>query len=379
MSMIRGQRGYPVVLSSLLAVVAAVACGGSGDDDTGSNGAAATSGTKASGGSSGTDASGGATDTGGSSGSTAKGGTSGSDASGGTSGTTGGSSAKGGTSGSSAGKGGTSTGKGGTSGTAGTAGTATADLLDGIGDACETDCDAQYALECAPANGNTLTCQLSCAAQTTQLGDFCLAEYRDYVACRAEGGYDCVSSNPYPRSTCAVQQLAFSECTRHIGCKRYCQRVADLGCNDAPFDECEAACESADESLPADCYYSTETIAYCQVSASAMCEDDHLAVPASCASSVITVAECFSDSTDELCDGWCWASDRLGCGSEDCKADCTAKKSPAECGSQWDSLLDCVLFFDDGECKDGALAGNGICDSEQSAYEACIAGDGGVN
>jgi hypothetical protein len=376
MSMIRGQPGYPVVLSSLLAVVAAVACGGSGDDDTGSNGAAATSGTKASGGSSGTDASGGATDTGGSSGSTAKGGTSGSDASGGTSGTTGGSSAKGGTSGSSAGKGGTSTGKGGTSGTAGTA---TADLLDGIGDACETDCDAQYALDCAPANGNTLTCQLSCAAQTTQLGDFCLAEYRDYVACRAEGGYDCVSSNPYPRSTCAVQQLAFSECTRHIGCKRYCQRVADLGCNDAPFDECEAACESADESLPADCYYSTETIAYCQVSASAMCEDDHLAVPASCASSVITVAECFSDSTDELCDGWCWASDRLGCGSEDCKADCTAKKSPAECGSQWDSLLDCVLFFDDGECKDGALAGNGICDSEQSAYEACIAGDGGVN
>ncbi|HWP07896.1 MAG TPA: hypothetical protein VNN72_19260 [Polyangiaceae bacterium] len=374
MSMIRGHRGFPVALSSLLAVVAAVACGGSGDDDTGSNGSAAASGTKASGGSSGTDASGGTTDTGGSSGSAAKGG---SDSStGGTSGTTSGSAGKGGSSGTSTGKGGTSTGKGGTSGSAGTA---TADLLDGIGDACETDCDAQYALDCAPANGNTLTCQLSCAAQTTQLGDFCLAEYRDYVACRAEGGYDCVSSNPYPRSTCAVQQLAFSDCTKHIGCKRYCQRVADLGCNDTPFDECEAACEAVDESLPEDCYYSTETIAYCQVSASAMCEDDHLAVPAACSSSVITVAECFSDSTDDLCDGWCWASDRLGCGSEDCKADCTAKKSPAECGSQWDSLLDCVLFFDDGECKDGALAGNGICDSEQSAYQSCIAGDGGVN
>lgn len=367
MAMIRGRAGYPAVVSSLLAVLAAVACGGSGDDDTGNAGAAASSGTKASGGSggsSGTDASGGAPDTGGSSGTTAKGG------SGGTTGGT----ASGNTGGSSTGKGGSSgTGKGGSSGSA------TSDLLDGIGAACERDCDAQYALACAPANGNTLTCQLSCAAQTTQLGDFCLGEYRDYVSCRAEGGYDCVSSTPYPRSTCAVQQLAFSECTKHIGCKRYCQRVASLGCNDTPIDECETACEAADDSLPADCYYSTETIAYCQVSTSATCEGDHLAVPASCASSVLTVAECVSDSTDDLCDGWCWASDRLGCGNDDCKADCAAKKSPAECGSQWDSLLDCVLFFDDGACEGGTLVGNGICDSEQSAYRTCMSGDGGVN
>jgi hypothetical protein len=376
MSMIRGRAGYPLVLSSLLAVVAAVACGGSGDDDTGSNGSAATSGTKASGGSSGSDPSGGAPDTGGSSGSTTKGGTGGTTG-GTTSGTTGGTSTgKGGSSGASSSKGGSSTGSGGTSGSAGTA---TSDLLDGIGDACERDCDAQYALDCAPVNGNTLTCQLSCAAQTTQLGDFCLGEYRDYVSCRAAGGYDCVSTTPYPRSTCAVQQLAFSECTKHIGCKRYCQRVADLGCNDTPFDDCVTACESADESLPEDCYYSTETIAYCQVSGSAMCEGDHLATPPGCASSVLTIAECFSDSTSNLCDGWCWASDRLGCGSDDCKEDCTAKKSPAECGSQWDSLLDCVLFFDDGACDDGVLVGNGICDSEQNAYRTCMNGDGGVN
>jgi hypothetical protein len=244
--------------------------------------------------------------------------------------------------------------------------------LDAIGEACKSDCDKQLALPCAPAGVNSLTCQLSCAATTSQLDGFCLAEYRDYVACRADGGYDCVQNTPYPRSTCAVQQLAFSKCTEHLGCKRYCKKILDLGCNSTPLDTCVATCSSTQEvSLPSTCVRTTETIATCQASYSTSCANGGLNMPDTCASTVIMVAECYSDASNNLCDGWCWAANRLGCGGTDCAADCAAKKADATCGSLWSSLLDCVLFFDDGICSGGTLIGNGICDSDTAAYKKC--------
>jgi len=358
----RGSLGR-TVLASLLAGASIVACGGSGDDDTAP--AAGSGNTPSKGGSSGTLGNAGDNGTGGSSGS-ASGGTTAKGGSGGTS------TAKGGTSGTKGGSGGTSTAKGGTSGTIGSAG-ASSDLLDQIGEACKAECDAQYALDCAPASGNTLTCQLGCASQTSQLGDFCLAEYRDYIQCQADGGYDCVNSSPYPRSTCALQQQAFSQCVQHIGCKRYCAKVADLGCDDAPFDTCLDACIAGDDALPGSCVYSTETIATCQATSSTKCDGKGLDVPASCNYAVLSVAECVSDDSSNLCDGWCYAANHLGCGGTDCAADCAANKTATTCSSEWNSLLDCALFFDDAACSGDRLIGNGICDNEQQAYDDCSA------
>jgi hypothetical protein len=187
--MLRGFRGI-----SLIAFAIVVGCGGGNDG-------------------------GGSDDDSSSAGSGEEGGTSGSGGSA-TGGTESGGSESGGSSGSS-----TTGGKGGTSGKGGSGGSATGatgPALDRIEEACEADCAAQYELECAPANSNVLTCKANCAAQTGQLGDFCLGEYADLVECKGAGGYECVTTYPYPRSTCASEQLAFQMCAQDLGCKRSC-------------------------------------------------------------------------------------------------------------------------------------------------------------
>lgn len=367
---------------SLMLGFAAIACGGS-DDDAGGALVAGSGGTKSSGNggtksSGGTDANAGSPDD--AAGSTASGGTGGT---GGATGTGGDGGAKGGTTSAggtaNAGKGGSAT-RGGSGATGEAGASATSELLDEIGAACKEDCDQQFALDCAPQSSNTLTCQLSCASTTTQLGDFCLAEYRDFVQCRADGGYDCVSGNPYQRSTCAAQQVAFSECTQHLGCKRFCEKTAELGCNDTPFDTCVADCTSEGSTLSSTCAYQTEAIASCQATYAKACDGDALEVPASCTSSVLNVADCLNGGSTGYCPGWCWASDKLGCGPGDCASDCAARTTDASCGSTWTSLLDCVLFFGDGMCSaDGlTISGNGVCDSEQSQYATCVMGEAGA-
>jgi hypothetical protein len=371
----------------LWAAAGSVACGG-GDDDSGAPAGGAGKKSAVAVAKGGSDSSGGASDTGGAPADGGKGGSSGkggagSGGKGGSGGSTtgsGGSGAKGG-SGGTGGKGG-STSSGGSGGSGGNAGASTTnELLDEIGAACKTDCDAQFALDCAPQNTNTLTCQLSCAASTAQLGDFCLEEYRDYVLCRGNGGYDCVQSTPYPRSTCAVEQLAYSQCTQHIGCKRYCEKTHDLGCNDTAFDDCLSTCTSEMLPMPSSptsssntCAYQLETIAYCQATSATKCSGDALEMPAACASSVLNVAGCINDNSKDMCDGWCWAANRLGCGGTDCAGDCATKTADTTCGSKWNDLLDCVLFFGDAECSTDGLIGNGICDSEMSAYKTCMSG-----
>lgn len=347
------------VLGVVLASTSVVACGGSDDGNdeghAGENGAGATGG--------------GSSATGGTDGATG-----GSDASGGTEGSTGGTGGTGGSSatgGSSSGTGGSTSGKGGSSSQP--SGN-TEELLDQIEDECEKDCDAQYALECAPANGNTLTCQLSCAAQTAQLGDFCLAEYRDYVACRAEGGYECVQTTPYPQATCAGEQLAFSQCAQHIGCKRYCAKTIEQSCTTADLDTCVESCIAEAADLPERCSYYGETLHYCQATSTAECAGEGLTTPAACASTVLHIAECVSDEAEDLCAGWCWAADRLGCGGDDCAADCADKQADETCGAAWTDLIDCGLFFGDAGCDVEDFNANGICDSEVSTYRTCVEG-----
>jgi hypothetical protein len=280
------------------------------------------------------------------------------------------------------GSGGASTGgKGGTTGKGGSGGSATGatgPALDRIEAACEVDCDAQYALECAPANGNTLTCKSQCAAQTAQLGDFCLAEYAELVECRGEGGYECVTTYPYPRSTCAATQAAFQSCMMDLGCKRSCKKSVDESCTSMTLDACIDACIAEGDELPSGCIYSWDSIAACKVTGSAACVDGELQVPAACASSVMYVAECIQDESMDMCEAWCWAANTLGCGGTDCAADCAAKLTDTTCGTEWSEVLDCALFFNDAACDGDTFMANGICDSDVTAYETCVAGGTGM-
>lgn len=298
-------------------------------------------------------------------------------ASGGTSDGSGGTNAgaTGGTSGD-AGTGGTSSGgKGGSSGggTGGSVSGNTDELLDLIETHCEADCDAQYALDCAPQNSNALVCETSCVAATAQVGDFCLVEYAALVECKAAGGYSCVTEYPYPNSTCASQQLAFSECTRDIGCKRYCAKSVEEACTDASLDDCIAACLEEEAALPDDCEHYFDGIPYCQATMTGTtCVDGRLSTPEACAYSVMSVAECLTDESSDLCEGFCWAADRLNCGGEDCAADCAAKSADETCGAAYVDMLDCAMFFGDAACVDGTFMANGICDSEAQTYATCL-------
>lgn len=337
--------------ASLLLSQLALGCYGTGDDgdrngddDTGQGGEGAR------------DGSGGSDDGSGGTNAGATGGSAGESASGGTS-----AAGKGGGSGSGAGgKGGSISGN-------------TDELLDRIETHCEADCEGQYALDCAPESSNALVCETSCVAATAQVGDFCLVEYDALVACRAEGGYSCVQEYPYPNSTCASEQLTYSECTRDIGCKRYCAKSIKESCTDDSLDDCIAACLDEKAALPDDCEVYFDGLPYCQATtAGASCVDGKLSTPAGCAYSVMNVAECLSDESMDLCEGFCWAANRLGCGGEDCAADCAEKSEDATCGAAYADMLDCVMFFGDAACVDGTFMGNGICDTEARAYATCL-------
>lgn len=282
------------------------------------------------------------------------------------------------------------TGTGGTaSSTAGTSGTSSTSTelpdpsqtpakLDAIGEACESDCDQQFALECAPKNTNTLTCQLTCAAATTQLGDFCLTEYHELIACRAAGGYDCVSDNPYPRSTCAKEQLAFSQCSQQIGCKRACQLKLQLGCSDESFASCVDTCaqphpvvENASSSI---CPVYYQQIAYCKAQYATACDGDELELPTQCRSNILQVAECVENHSSQSCAGWCWASEQLGCAPENCEEDCAAKKADTTCGRDYERLLDCTMRRgNEVTCTENGLeTTSSSCQSEAERYQTCV-------
>jgi hypothetical protein len=55
-------------------------------------------------------------------------------------------------------------------------------------------------------------------------------------------------------------------------------------------------------------------------------------------------------------------------------ADCAAKAADPTCGSAWNEVMDCGLFFGDAACtEDMGLMANSICDSEAQTYATCLA------
>ena len=243
--------------------------------------------------------------------------------------------------------------------------------LDAIEAACEADCEAQFATECAPVNQNVLTCKLSCAVATVQLGEFCLGEYRDVVQCRADGGYDCAYEYPTPRSTCATEQVAYTECLGDLGCKRWCADAVAGGCGGASVEGCIDTCLAHKDGMPEYCGVYLDGYRLCEAQLGIECVGGVPTTSGDCGHAAARVGECINDEVDDVCLGYCWVADEIGCGGG-CMADCSSRLSDATCGERFASLVDCELRHGDFVCTDGRLTGIDICDYENTEYEACL-------
>jgi len=247
--------------------------------------------------------------------------------------------------------------------------------LDAVEAACEADCEAQFATECPPVSQNVLVCKLQCASITVQLDDFCLGEYTSLVECRASGGYDCINGYPTPRSTCALDSMAYSECTIDLGCKRNCADAIEDGCEGASFDGCFDACVAEKAALPGYCGTYFDSLLLCESQLGIVCETPDPVSAASCTYQASNIGDCIADETDDLCEGYCFVTEHIGCGGgSDCIADCNARLADTTCGSAYSQLVDCELRHGDFQCIDGELAGVDICDSDNSQYEMCVNG-----
>jgi hypothetical protein len=259
--------------------------------------------------------------------------------------------------------------------TGGTPGMLTMDvdaLLEEVSLACEADCDAILATECPPANVNRPTCELQCVVQTNTLGEFCLSEYAALVNCRAAGGYACVNDFAVAESNCPSEQSAFSMCTVDLGCKRYCAAARDGGCGGDSLDGCIEACLAGRDDFPMNCNYRYDALRLCQGTTNAECVDGELTTAQPCSYQVVSLAECISDETMDLCSGWCYAAEELGCPLADCATQCPAQMMDETCGVQFTDMVDCGMFFSDVGCMEEQLVGTSICDTETSAYLMCL-------
>ena len=254
-----------------------------------------------------------------------------------------------------------------TSGGEGTSG------LDDVEDACEADCEAQYETECVPPNQNELTCKLGCANVTVQLDGFCFDEYAQWVHCRADGGYDCVNGYPTPRSTCALESQAFTECTADLGCKRVCSDSIDAGCEDGPFDACVDTCVGEKGRLPGYCGIYVESFLQCQASLDLVCGAKPTMPYGNCDYHAARVGDCIYDENGDACEALCYVANAISCGT-DCMNDCQARLDDVTCGAQYAELVDCELLHGDLACTDGQIVGIDVCESDYTAYQTCMAG-----
>jgi len=245
-------------------------------------------------------------------------------------------------------------------------------LLEVVSLACEADCVAIHATECPPANVNRPTCELQCVVQTNYLGEFCLPEYAALVNCRASGGYACVNDFPTPESNCPTEQAAFSACTVDLGCKRYCATARDEGCGGASLDTCIEECIAGRDDFPMGCSYYYDAVRQCQGTTPGTCVDGSLGGAEQCSYSVVSLAECIADETQDLCSGWCYAAETLGCPLAMCETECPAMLVEPTCGTQFSDMVDCGMLFSDVGCVDAMLVGTSICESETMTYQTCL-------
>lgn len=240
-------------------------------------------------------------------------------------------------------------------------------------EACMELCDAQYAVECAPAGSSIEICDLQCVASVSTQRDFCIEEYTARTQCLANGGFECVNGHPVARSTCAGETVAYSECVQELPCKMYCAELVESGCADdemACRGECIAG--SADDDLS--CKIRQDSYIACMGQLGLSCEDGAVVPHQSCIRQMFDAADCRNDR--DTCATWCEGAEQLGCGTADCLAECQELAMDPTCGGDYDRMLECGIRYGYVGCTDDGLVPDPddiLCDSDVERYSQCLA------
>ncbi len=256
-----------------------------------------------------------------------------------------------------------------TGGSSGTGGS------DGVDDpmleaACIADCDAMTDAGCEETLPSHDQCVASCLMLDASLQGYCFKETRDYYACKADGGYSCLDGRAIPHSSCIEEQTARTECTLAVPCRKYCVTAVEESCAD-DHQTCVEQCLDERKQLDSSCAYDYDRLIACWTDR-LICENG-LPSPLECEEDLAEAAWCIGVH-DEDCQGYCWAADILGCGSDTCVTDCREKMDDSRCGTYWRSALNCVLSLStlNMSCSDGIPLPSGSCAAEVQSYDDCL-------
>jgi hypothetical protein len=237
--------------------------------------------------------------------------------------------------------------------------------------ACIADCEARLLPGCAMNLGSLDQCMAQCLIIDEANQGYCLDEQTNLYACRASGGYNCVSGYPQPKATCLLESQDVSKCSLDLPCRRYCDMSA-AECTPAGED-CLQTCRADQMSFDdLSCMFDYNQLLSCWTQ-NGTCRANQ---PASeeCAPMVAEVADCIA-IRNHACDGYCWAAELLGCGSEDCVTTCmTAAESSSICGSYYRNLVSCTYQSRELRltCEAGVPTPTAACDSARMQYEQCV-------
>jgi hypothetical protein len=238
--------------------------------------------------------------------------------------------------------------------------------------ACSKNCEARQAASCPMNTGSLDQCLAQCLVIDEQGYGYCLEEQTAQYACLASGGYACVSGYPQPKATCIAESQALSMCSQKAPCRRFCERAAGK-CAPAG-DECVTSCLAEQKGFSdALCgvYYSSLISCWGQ---SLTCNGDIPTIEP-CGAIASEIADCIARRNHE-CDGFCWAAERMGCGSDACVTTCRAKADETTCGRMYRSLVECTYSSNELRmtCENGEPTPSAKCASAQQQYALCMTG-----
>ena len=264
---------------------------------------------------------------------------------------------------------------GGTAGTrAGNGGSGGSGVIDDpeLERACGLNCEARAEASCEMNVGSLDQCLAQCLIADEALRGYCLEEQTAHFACQASGGYTCVSGYPQPKSTCSNEALALGKCGAMRPCREYCAITAGA-CAPEGEDECLESCLGEQSGFAVSgcgAYYPQLLSCWGQKLTCA----NGKPVIGECQSQAAQIADCIGGRAHE-CDGFCWAADALGCGSDDCVTTCKAKADEARCGSYYGRLVECTYRSRTLAltCEGGTPTPNATTySSEIQQYESCV-------
>lgn len=257
---------------------------------------------------------------------------------------------------------------------------------DALIEGCQAYCDAALTEKCGDFPLTVNQCKAQCDFLPNQTKGFCETEAGAVYQCQADGGFTCTGFDtdgdgmddtfqPVPNSTCIAEQQAYLDCENTAGCKRFCAAAEEEGCGSAScVDDCET--KKAGYEMGADgmsCALQYNAYVNCGGQLGVVCDGSTPRPQEFCVDQAFSVAECVAGSNADACTVYCTGADILACGSADCASTCSANAADAACGSNWNSMIDCLSFFGDGACEAGMFlpTADGICSSDRTSWESC--------